>query len=322
MKKIVAFLSLFVLLLSSPVSAHVYNEKTLYDDIEFSEAKEEIVYLRGLDVIASEKGARLFKPQEKLTKEELAFWVASFKGLGGAGHGHGEASPNDLQQKAVEKGLINSLEGNATYADVNQTYFGGKAQVEKLDSELTKEEFALFMGKFLHEKVGGETLESMAGAEEGPVGVVEKVTVEEIGEGEKKKKAYTLTISGKEYKVSGHPKMLYGPVDLTQWEGKKIRHSLLITGHSGEAVIQIADLGEGQFLDDEIANKELNQPPAQSNEEGNQGQSEDSDNQGKESTAKEQPAEKAAESGGFPVVPVIGGLLLVVIVGWLFIKKR
>lgn len=47
MKKIMIFVSLLMLLFSSSVFAHVTNEKTIYDDIEFSEAKEEIVYLRG-----------------------------------------------------------------------------------------------------------------------------------------------------------------------------------------------------------------------------------------------------------------------------------
>lgn len=290
------------------------NEKTLYDDIEFSQAKEEIVYLRGLDVIAYEHGAKLFKPQDKLKKAEVAFWAASLKGLGGH-----DAKAEDLQKSAVENGLIDSLEGNATYADVNKAYFAGKAPVEKPENELTREEFALFMGQFLKEKVDEKTLFEMAGAEPGPTGVIEKVTVKEEGEGEQKKKIYWFTFEGKDYKVSPHPKMLYGPVDLTQWKGKKVGDSWL-AGHGEEKVLQIFVLEQDQFTDDEITNQKPDDHKSPTNDNGNQNNEqapdEASGNQSANNTAPEQPEK------GFPVVPIIGGVVLVGIMGWLFMKKK
>jgi hypothetical protein len=314
LKKIFVFISLFTLLFSSSVFAHVANEKTLYDDIEFSQAKEEIVYLRGLDVIAYEHGTKLFKPQDKLKKADVAFWAASFKGLGGH-----DAKTEDLQKAAVENGLIDSLEGNATYADLNMAYFDGKAPVEKPESELTREDFALFMGQFLKEKVDGKTLFDMAGVEPGPTGVIEKVTVKEEGEGEKKTKIYWFTFEGKDYKVSPHPKMLYGPVDLTQWEGKKVGDPWL-AGDGEEKMLQIVALEQGQFTDDEMTDQKPDDHTSPTNDNGNQNNEqapdEASGNQPENDVAPEQPEK------GFPVVPVVGGVVLVGILAWLMMKKK
>lgn len=302
MKKVFMFVSLFTLLFSSSVYAHVTNEKTIYDDIEFSEAKEEIVYLRGLNAIAHERGAHLFKPQDKLTKAELAFWAATFNKLGGH-----DTKTEDLQKAALENGLIDALEGNATYADVNNAYFVRKAPVEKPVSELTKEEFALFMGQFLKVKVDGQTLFDMAGYDPGPSGIVEKVSFEMEGEGENAYKVFSYTIDGKEYQVSSHPKILYGPVDLSAWEGKKIGESWLSGGHGHEKVVQIIVVDQEQFTDDEIAKQETNEQHDQTNDDGNQPSN---------NTTPEHPEK------GFPVVPVIGGVVLVGIIAWLMMIKK
>jgi hypothetical protein len=299
MKKIGILLAFVILLFSSTVSAHVVNEKTIYDDIEFSEAKEEIVYLRGLDMIAHERGALLFKPQEKLTKLELAFWVATYKKLGGH-----DASKEELQKAAVEKGLIDSLEGDATYEDVNKAYFNGKAPVETAGAELTKEDFVQYMGTFLTEKVDGKTLFDMAGYEPGPSGVVEKVEFETEGEGDSAYKVFRYTIGGTTYQVSQHPKILNGPVDLGVWEGKEIEESWLASGHDEEKVVQIVKVKEAQFLDVEIGDTQT------------AGETKQPDNQVKEEKAESQPKK------GFPVVPVGGVVILVIVLGWLFMKKK
>jgi hypothetical protein len=322
LKKVLLFISLFTLLFSSSVFAHVTNEKTIYDDIEFSEAKEEIVYLRGLEVIAYEHGAKLFKPQDTLTKADLAFWAVKFKGLdkkqGEHGHG-GDSKKEDIQKLAIDHGLIDSLEGNATHGDVNKAYFEGKAPVEKPDQELTKEEFALFMGQFLKEKVDGKTLFDMVGFEPGPTGVVEKVSFEMEGEGEKAYKVFRYTIGGKEYQVSKHPKILYGPVDLSAWEGKKTGESWLTSGHGDEKVVQIIVVDKGQFTDDEIAKQDPKDQPDQQNQDENQRQDKPA-----ESITENDTVNKATEQPekGFPVVPVVGGVILVGILGWLFMKKK
>jgi hypothetical protein len=299
MKKIGILLTFVILLAGSTVSAHVSNEKTIYDDIEFSEAKEEIVYLRGLNVIAHERGANLFKPQEKLTKQELAFWVATYKKLGGH-----DASKEDLQKAAVDQALIDSLDGNATYKDVNKAYFDGKAPLENADAELTKEDFAQYMGIFLTEKVDGKTLFDMAGYEPGPSGVVEKVEFETEGEGDSAYKVFRYTIGGRVYQLSQHPKILNGPVDLGVWEGKEIEESWLASGHGEEKVVQIVKVKEAQFSDVELGDTQTT------------GETKQPDNQVKEEKEESQPKK------GLPVVLVGGVVILVIVLGWLFMKKK
>jgi hypothetical protein len=303
MKKTLLLLTLMFMLFGQVAMAHVANEKTLYDDIEFSQAKEQIVYLRGIDAIAYESGVKLFQPQEILSKAELAFWAGTFKGLGGH-----DSQKEDVQNAVLEQGVIDALEGNATYADVNKAYFDGKADLEGLEGELTKEEFALFMGQFLTDTVDGKTLLDMAGAAPGPVGIIEQVRVEEEGAGEDKTTTYFFTVDGKEFEVSSHPKMLYGPVDLTQWEQKEIEDAWLIT-QGDQSILQIVALKEGQFTDDEVA--------GQTTEEKNK-QTEQVDG----AQTKEEAPDNTEETGGFPVVPVVGGIILIVIVGWLLLKKK
>ncbi|WLD94523.1 hypothetical protein [Alkalihalobacillus sp. AL-G] len=297
MKKVILFLLLFTFALGSSVSAHVTNEKTLYDDIQFSKAKEEIVYLRGLDVIPYEHGVKLYKPNEKLTNKDLAFWASSFKGAAAE-----DAKREDIEKTALKNGIVDSLDGNATYADVNQAYFNGHAAVSNPDRTLTREEFALFMGEFFNTKVNGKTLFDMSHAEQGPNGNIEKVKMEKEGRGEDVTKVFHFTIDGQEYKVSPHPKMLYGPTDLSQWEGKKVKDSWLM-GHGDEEVLQIVKLEKGQFLDNE--NEDQNSNSTEHREDAGEAQS-----------------GTTSEETSLPIVPLIGGAILLGIMIWLFVKKK
>lgn len=282
------------LFFSSSVYAHVANEKTLYDDIDFSKAKEQIVYLRGLNIIAPEEGAKLYKPKVKLTRAELAFWAAGFKKLGGQ-----DANKAELQRVAVEQGLVSSLEGYATYGDVNQAYFNGQAAVETPGAELSKEQFALFMGRFLNEKVDGGTLFEQAGFEPGPSGIVEQVSFEMEGEGEHAYKVFRFTVEGTEYQVSKHPKIVYGPVDLSEWEGKEIVESWISSGEGGKKVIELVKGKKEQFSENAI----VGVSQVQANSMKDTGWDDP------------QPAEGSA------LVPIIGGSILAVILGWLLFKK-
>lgn len=284
-------------LFGSYVSAHVTNEKTIYDDIEFSDAKEQIIYLRGLNIISPPQGANLYKPQEKLTMAELAYWVAAFKKLGGH-----EAKTEDLQKSAVERGLVDSLEGNATYADINLAYFNGKAMVEKPEEELSKEEFALFMGNFLNEKVDGITLFDMASYEPGPVGIVEKVSFEMEGKGKEAYKVFRFTMNGVEYQVSKHPKIIYGPVDLGEWEGKEIEESWLSSGDGKKKVIEVIKVKMNEFANSQTAKQ--NEPTL--SVETNQ----------MSGGPQPQPARASI------AVLVLGGSILVIILGWVLFNRR
>jgi hypothetical protein len=285
MKKVylsLLLIMLFASIFSASVGAHVTNEKTLYDDIQYSKAIEQIVYLNGLNVIPFESGAALYKPTERLSKKDLAFWAASFAGIGAA-----NAKREDLEQEAVKKGIVGNLEGNATYADVNQAYFKGKAPVQHPDQTLTREDFALFMGQFFNQKVDGKTLYERAHSEHGPTGVIEKVTSTPLRkEGGQIENQFMFTIKGKDYQVAEHPKVMYGPTDLSGWNGKKIADSRL-TNVAGKDVLEIIQLEKGQF------------PIHQDN------------------------ANPAGHSkGSLPIVPLFGGAILLVVALWVYRRGR
>jgi hypothetical protein len=256
-------------LLTGVAGAHTANEKTLYDDIETSKAVEQIVLLRGLGVIGQPEGVKLYRPQEKLTKAELKEWASGFTGT----------SPV-------------AGDGNATYGDVNQAFFGGKAQVEQAERELTKEEFALFMGQFLTEKVDGKTLFERAGMTKGPSGVVEAVVEETEGQGEKAYHVYRLKLGGQEYPVAAHPKLLHLPTDLKLVKGKAIRETWV---KDGKLQILVAD--QGTFRD-EMSMEQRH---------------------GHDKAGHEH--DRAEQEGDFPWVPIGGGAVLVLLLWWLFGKR-
>jgi hypothetical protein len=173
------------------------------------------------------------------------------------------------------------LEGNATYGDVNHAYLAGKAALQSANSELTREQFALFMGHFLKEKVDGKSLLDRAGFEPGPAGVIEQVAAKTEGAGGNADKVFTLTIGGKQYSLDPHPKVVRGPTDLGVWKGKEIETSWVAL-EGGRSVIKIMIAAKDQFSIDEIA------------------------------------AGQQKQTRGFPVFPVVVSVVLIVLVGWLF----
>lgn len=339
MKKVVSLITaLFLVLLIGvvPVSAHVQNEKNLYSDIEYSEALQEIVLLHGIRAIGIEGGVNLFKPFEMLTRSDLAFWAGRFHGLGGTG-----AAADAIRQAALEAGLVPSLDGYATYGDVNQAYFGGAAPVEDEEATMTREEFALYMGQFFTEPVDGKTLFDMANYEAGPTGIVEEVDKVTVTEGGNTYDVFRIAIGGEWYQVSHHPKILNGPVDLTQWIDKMVEASWYAPASSEDAEreLDIIKVGEAQFTDEEIGaipdteaghsheEEDIAAGEAKEDADGAEDTGEaqevsapvDTSLQPPQSTAKE-----AEKDGGrsLPIVLIIGGVLLVLIILWLILRRR
>jgi hypothetical protein len=128
----------------------------------------------------------------------------------------------------------------------------------------------------------------MAHSEQGPTGVIGKVASKEFKDEEDGHidKQFFFTINGKDYQVAEHPKVIYGPTDLSGWNGKKIADSRL-TNDEGKSVLEIIKLEKGQF------------PINQSN-----------------SDAAEH------QKGTLPIVPIIGGAILLVVIIWLFMRNK
>lgn len=271
--------------------AHVVNEQSLYEDIRDSSAKESIVYLSGLGVIVAEHGAPLFKPREKLTRAELAYWAGSFNKVK-----VDSASPQRIAQAALEQGIVSKLEGNATYEDVSQAFLGGQVTDPKLRSELTREEFAMFISDHWLTLVKGRTLFEAAGVMAGPTGVVESVTVsEKKDDAGSNIRSYAVQINGRSYTLSPHPKVVHASTDPTEWKGKIVKESWLMTIAGSPSQLQLMTF-EGQS-------------------------SAVSSKSDAEASHQSHGMESSREGSEFPWFPVVGGVLLVLLIIWLFRKK-
>jgi len=320
------------------VHAHVQNENNLYGDIEYSEAKQEIVLLHGIRAIAREGGAAVYRPLDLLKREDLAYWAGNFRGLAG--------TPDQIRQAALEQGLVESLEGYATYADVSRAYFDGAAPVPEdlADATLSREQFALYMGRFFSEAVNGQTLFDMAGYDTGPTGFVEEVEKESVTEGGNTYDVFRIKVEGQWYQVSNHPKILNGPVDLTQWIDKWIEASWYAAEPSGtdERVLDIIKVGEAQFTEEEIAADpgmsmiDDATPAAAEHTHVEAAQGGDVDGSAPEEGAGGSPAAGSgsvlandaagsavsSESRPLPIILIIGGVLLIAILAWLLFKRK
>jgi hypothetical protein len=245
MKKMISILCVLLgafALFSSTAFAHISNEKNIYDDIQYSKVQEQIIILRTIGALAAPVGVNLFNPQAKLSRAELAYYIATFDNLA-----DDTAKEAVFQNAAVQKKLIISLDGNATYQDVNDAFFGGKAPMTNGSNELTHEDYVNYLCQFLTKKVDGKTLFDLAGATPGPTGIINDVKIiKDVSEDQ-----YFLTINGTSYKMHPHGKVLNGPVDLMSWIGKKVEKSLFVT-HDGQKVIGLIVSVKGQFSDNEV----------------------------------------------------------------------
>jgi hypothetical protein len=271
------------LLLPASAMAHIVSANNLYEDIENLSAKEDIVFLTGINVIVYEHGSALFKPQDKLTRAELAHWVGAFYKLS-----QSEATAAEMAQLTVDKGLMLSLQGNATYVDVNQAFFAGKAQLDRTDEELTREQYATLMATYLATPINGQTLIEAAGYLPGPVGIVEAVDRKADG-------TTTLTIEDQQVQLAMHPRVLHASTDSSLWNGLVIGKSWMMETDEGVRSLQLLDFSNASTT--EIADPSSNGINHDAHEAGH-------------STIVEE------ENPGSWLIPVILIVLIVLIVAW------
>lgn len=228
-QKLSLFLFLFLLETSS-VLAHIINKENLYEDSKYSEAADEIVFLSGMGVIPYQNGEIVYRPQDSLTRAELARWSGTFWQLM-----DGDSESEAIEKAALAAGLVSSLIGNATYEDINQSYFKGKATVSHPNDEVTREAFAMFVAENVAVDIDGQTLYDIAGFSPGPTGVIEKVTVAtEKNDNGVRTNIYTLQVAGEDYVLSEHPRIIQATVDPLVWEGQTIKESWLSESHDSD----------------------------------------------------------------------------------------
>jgi hypothetical protein len=204
--------------------AHIKNEASQFPDIEFSEARFDIVLLVGAGIIPE---TPVFEPDKPLSKRELAAWVGLARGLGAGG----ETPDTDaLAEAARAAGAIDSLEGNATYADLNRLFFDGALTVEAADRTPTKAEAATFIASHLDSEAGRALLENR-GMRLGDTGEVVSVTTEQGHHGN----VYVVTVGNVTRPMHEHGRVANGPTDVLQWKGRKVRRSF-VSGSGDHAV--------------------------------------------------------------------------------------
>ena len=162
---------------------------------------------------------RPFEPDKALSNEELASWVALAQGLGRGGENPDTAA---LAAAALERGIVNSLAGDASVADLNRLFFDGNLGIEAGERTPTKAEAASFIATALGSEVGKALLERRTLAA-GVSGDVTEVALEQGHHGN----VYVLTIGGIKLQMDEHGRVANGPTDLLQWEGRSVRRSFI-----------------------------------------------------------------------------------------------
>lgn len=204
------------LLACANVLGHIKNEATQFPDIEFSAARFDIVVLVGAGIIPE---TPVFEPDKALSNEELASWVALAQGLGRGGENPDTAA---LAAAALERGIVNSLAGDASVADLNRLFFDGNLGIEAGERTPTKAEAASFIATALGSEVGKALLERR-NLVAGVSGDVTEVALEQGHHGN----VYVLTIGGTKLQMDEHGRVANGPTDLLQWEGRSVRRSFI-----------------------------------------------------------------------------------------------
>lgn len=86
-KKIVSICAVLFILITSQAHAHVMNADNAYNDLNYTEAKGEILFITALGMTNSQDETATFRPNDSLTMEELAEFVAAYYHLEGGKYG-------------------------------------------------------------------------------------------------------------------------------------------------------------------------------------------------------------------------------------------
>lgn len=196
--------------------AHIKNEATQFPDIEFSDARFDIVVLVGAGIIPQ---TPVFEPDRPLPMRDLASWAALSRELGAGGE---TPDIDGLAEAARNEGLVDSLEGDATYADLNRLFFDGALRLEEAARTPTKAEAAAFIASKLDTDAGRALLERRR-MRPGVTGEVVSVETRQGQHGD----VYVMTVGAVTRQMHEHGRVANGPTDLLQWQGRQVRRSFI-----------------------------------------------------------------------------------------------
>jgi hypothetical protein len=113
------FTLVYLLLTVCNVVAHTDNETTLFPDIKTTEARFDVILLVSIGIIPATEN---YHPEDRLSNLDLAAWGALATGLAQAGE---KPMIKSLADVALANDLIDTLDGDASYADINKVLFKG-----------------------------------------------------------------------------------------------------------------------------------------------------------------------------------------------------
>ncbi len=210
--------ALIMVLACVQVQAHILNETSQFPDIKTSEARFDIVLLVGAGVVPE---TPQFEPDKKLARTDLAAWAAQTAGLLKSAD---KPDIKALANAALEQGLVSSLEGDATYADLNKVFLQGKgATGVAADAVPTRAQAASYLVAGLLTPVAGSLLEKTA-IVPGPTGVVTSVESKTNPDGGS---SQFLAIGDTSLPVYTHAKVGNGSSSLAKWKGLTVRRSFI-----------------------------------------------------------------------------------------------
>lgn len=216
-KQMTFVLSFLLTLATATVSAHIKNDASQFPDIEFSDARYDIVILVGAGILPE---TPVFEPDAPLTLSELAVWAALYNNLGEGGE---TPDTEALAKVALENGLVSSLEGPATYSDINTIFFQGALTIDPAATPPTKADAAVFIAEKLSAPEGAAMLEKR-GLQPGPTGAVASVESRANPDGGS---SYFITVGDTTMPMYSHGRVANGPTDLLQWKGRQVRKSFI-----------------------------------------------------------------------------------------------
>lgn len=222
----------------APAAAHILNEKTQFPDIEFVDARLDIVLLVGAGLIPQ---TPVFLPDDPLSGYDLAAWAALARGLGEGG----ETPDTDaLAEAALAAGYVTTLDEPATYAEINRLLFDDALDLpgDLAAAVPTRAEAAAFVAGHLFDEVAAGLREGL-GIRPGPTGFVDAVQVNDVAPGDHHSPRYSFVFGDTAYGMDPHGRVGNGPVDLLQWEGAYVVRSLL-QGDGDAAVLTYIEAGE------------------------------------------------------------------------------
>lgn len=197
--------------------AHIKNEASQFPDIEFSDARFDIVLLVGAGIIPE---TPVFEPDALFTRVDLATWAALAEGPGAGGE---TPDTDSLATAALEQGLIASIDGQATYQEINKVLFRGQLTPDQPAAIPTKGEAASYIATHLTTTAGAALL-ARRGVRNGPAGYAARVELKRNPDGGN---TYMITVGDTSLPMYAHGRVANGPTDLVQWDGLTVRRSFI-----------------------------------------------------------------------------------------------